>query len=108
MRILRNEQTATEARIAALTREREGIVASGTDANVDDEHDPEGATLAFEREQITALLRSAEARRTALVSALARAADGSYGTCAECGAPIPGGRLLARPETSTCVRCAAG
>lgn len=107
VRVLRDEQTATEARIAALMRERDGIVASGTDANVDDEHDPEGATLAFEREQITALLRSADARRAALASALTRVADGSYGTCARCGTAIPSGRLLARPETSTCVGCAA-
>lgn len=103
---LRAQQLATEARIVALTRERDGIVASVEDANVDDEHDPEGATLAFEREQIAALLRSAESRRAALASALARVADGSYGRCARCGDRIPDGRLLARPDTSTCVGCA--
>jgi DnaK suppressor protein len=106
VRALRAEQVATEARIVGLRHERDGIVASVEDANVDDEHDPEGATLAFEREQITALLRSAQARRATLDAALARVADGSYGTCSTCGTRIPDGRLLARPDTSTCVGCA--
>ena len=43
------------ARIAALTAELEDIVAATTHANVDDEHDPEGSTIAFERANPTLL-----------------------------------------------------
>lgn len=105
-RALIEQRTATDARIVALLRERDGIVASADLSNTDDEHDPEGATLAFEREQIAALLRSARSRLGALDAALARVQDGSYGVCVGCGGAIPAGRLLARPDTSTCVGCA--
>lgn len=37
-------------------------------------------------------------------AALAAIEDGSYGRCAVCGEPIPGGRLEARPWAITCVR----
>ena len=33
-----------------------------------------------------------------------RVAEGSYGTCEECGEPIPAERLEARPQTSRCLR----
>ena len=36
--------------------------------------------------------------------ALKRLDEGSYGTCATCGEPIPEGRLEARPWATTCVR----
>jgi RNA polymerase-binding transcription factor DksA len=103
---LTEQRAATDARIIALLRERDGIVASVEQANTDDEHDPEGATLAFEREQISALLQSARNRLATLDAALSRVEDGSYGICAGCGTAIPAGRLLARPDTSTCIACA--
>jgi DnaK suppressor protein len=106
VRTLAEQRAATDARIVALLRERDGIVASADLGNTDDEHDPEGATLAFEREQITALLLSARSRLVALDAALSRVEQGTYGTCTGCGAAIPAGRLLARPDTSTCVACA--
>lgn len=34
---------------------------------------------------------------------LARLQHGEYGVCADCGAPIPPKRLLALPDTTTCV-----
>ena len=37
--------------------------------------------------------------------ALARLQDGEYGVCSDCGAPIPPMRLLALPDTATCVAC---
>jgi DnaK suppressor protein len=106
IRALTEQRAATDARIVALIRERDGIVASADLTNTDDEHDPEGATLAFEREQISALLQSARARLSGLDAALARVHDGSYGICSGCGGAIPSGRLLARPDTTTCVTCA--
>lgn len=46
-------------------------------------------------------------RRHAYATALARLADGSYGTCHGCGGDIPSDRLLAIPETLFCVACGA-
>jgi RNA polymerase-binding protein DksA len=38
-------------------------------------------------------------------AALARVKDGSYGTCLECGLPIPFGRLDAYPSAARCIAC---
>jgi len=75
--------------------------------NTDDEHDPEGATIAFERAQVIALRDDAIRRIDLLDDALARLAAGSYGRCAVCGRPIPEARLAAIPGVETCVSCAA-
>jgi len=99
-------------RIAALSREFDDIVAasashlSGT--ATDDEHDPEGATIAFERAQVAALLDAARDRLVALDRALDRLQGGGYGTCERCGRPIGTERLAARPAATTCVACATG
>ena len=37
--------------------------------------------------------------------ALARAADGTYGECIDCGNPIPYERLAAYPAATRCVAC---
>ncbi len=44
-------------------------------------------------------------RARRLRSALTRLQDGEYGVCFDCGAPIPPKRLLALPDTTTCVAC---
>jgi DnaK suppressor protein len=46
------------------------------------------------------------ARVEAIDAALARIEDGSYGTCASCGAAIPRERLEFRPHAVGCVGCA--
>jgi DnaK suppressor protein len=97
----------TLGRIEAMKAEFEEIVAATAGSNSDDEHDPEGSTIAFERAQVSALLAEG---RTALIDldlASARLEAGSYGTCERCGAPIAAERLAARPATKTCVSCAA-
>ena len=40
-------------------------------------------------------------------AALARIANGTYGTCANCGAEIPAARLEAQPVATRCLACAA-
>jgi RNA polymerase-binding transcription factor DksA len=60
--------------------------------------------------EITALLRRAvEARRKLADTeeALARLAAGRFGSCEQCGAPIPAGLLAVMPETRYCPRCDA-
>lgn len=75
--------------------------------NTDDEHDPEGATIAFERAQVIALRDDAVRRIALLDDAIERLDAGTYGRCTGCGAPIPAARLSAIPGVETCVDCAA-
>jgi DnaK suppressor protein len=92
---------------AALRADLAGMVAASAGANADDEHDPEGATIAFERAQTAALLDRTEARIAGLDRALDRLAAGTYGVCERCGRPIGAERLAARPDALTCIRCAS-
>jgi RNA polymerase-binding transcription factor DksA len=94
------------ARIDALSADVEAIVTAAEGTNGDDEHDPEGATVAFERAATAALLARARADLDALDRAEARLAGGRYERCERCGEPIGDERLAARPATRTCVGCA--
>jgi DnaK suppressor protein len=93
-------------RLANLTRDHESVVSASRDTNADDEHDPEGATIAFERAQITALARHVRTHLDEIDAALARVEAGTYGRCERCGAAIGDERLDARPTARTCVGCA--
>lgn len=104
--LLAAERQAALDRLAALEREHAAIVDASTSANADDEHDPEGATIAFEREHVAALASQARQYLSQVDAALRRLDDGSYGQCERCGQPIPPGRLAARPTATACVSCA--
>jgi DnaK suppressor protein len=95
----------TLARIEAMTADFESIVSASADANADDEHDPEGSTIAFERAQVAALREQARTQLIELDRAGLRLEDGTYGRCERCGQDIAPERLAARPATRTCVRC---
>jgi len=101
------ERQATLERIAAMTDDLAAVAAATAGSNIDDEHDPEGATVAFEREQAAALRERARSHLAEIDAALARVADGSYGTCVRCGRPIAPARLETLPATRLCVTCAA-
>jgi DnaK suppressor protein len=105
--LLLAERARTESLITALKREFADLAEAASAAGTDDEHDPEGATLAFERQHAAALLGQAREQLAAIDVALGRLADGSYGICERCGQPVGDERLAARPAAVTCVRCAA-
>jgi RNA polymerase-binding transcription factor DksA len=105
--VLTAERDGTVGYIAALTRDWDSIVESCALVAVDDEHDPEGATIAFERAQIDALLIRARSHLTDLDRALERLDEGTYGMCGRCKRSIAVERLAARPASTTCIRCAA-
>jgi DnaK suppressor protein len=105
--MLQAERERALVRVTALEREFAGLAEAASSAGTDDEHDPEGATLAFERQHAAALLESARAQVAAVDAALERLAQGRYGVCETCGQPIGAERLAARPSATTCVRCAA-
>ncbi|HEV7210349.1 MAG TPA: TraR/DksA C4-type zinc finger protein [Blastococcus sp.] len=100
------ERDAALAQIEALSREFEGVIDASRASNADDEHDPEGATIAFERQQVVALLEQARRRLADVEAALAHRETGDYGICENCGRPIGPERLAARPAARTCIDCA--
>jgi DnaK suppressor protein len=101
------DRERTLAQIEALARAFEDIVESAELVATDDEHDPEGHTIAYERQMTAALLDRARARLAELEDAIARLEAGTYGTCEQCGGRIGPERLEARPATTTCIDCAS-
>jgi len=104
--LLVRERQRTLLRLQSLTDDYEGVVAASRDTNADDEHDPEGATIAFERSQVGALVGQAREHLAEVDAALARLAAGVYGVCERCGGRIPPERLEARPIARLCMGCA--
>jgi RNA polymerase-binding transcription factor DksA len=104
---LEAEQAEVRERLRRLTDAFGGVVAASRDTNADDEHDPEGATIAFERAQVSGLVRQAKAHLDEIDAALHRWDDGTYGVCEHCGQPIDPARLEVRPAARRCIRCPA-
>lgn len=101
------ERAGTVQLMADLGEDIRRIVDARQDSNVDDEHDPEGSTIAFERSQSDALLRQSRERLAEVTSALQRLDAGTFGVCESCGRDIPEARLEARPWARLCVECAS-
>ncbi|MEU8241197.1 TraR/DksA C4-type zinc finger protein [Actinoplanes missouriensis] len=99
-------RAGAESEAATLARDLESLFAASRDSNADDEHDPEGATIGFERAQLTALLAAARRRIAEVDDALRRVDAGTYGVCERCGRPIAPDRLAARPFARHCISCA--
>jgi DnaK suppressor protein len=104
---LEAERAGALRRADGLEREFAALAEAASAGGTDDEHDPEGATLAFERQHTAALLAQAREQVAALDAALARLAAGSYGVCERCGQPIGEARLAARPAAVLCIGCAS-
>lgn len=94
--------------LSGLRRQLDEMIAASLGSNADDEHDPEGSTIAFERQQVSAMLDRSRHTRGETVDALTRLDAGTYGGCEDCGQPIGAERLQARPNTRQCIACAAG
>jgi len=75
-------------------------------ADVDSPQDPADAgTTLSETDRTEAALAAVQSQRRLVMDALVRIDRGVYGMCADCGKPIPEGRLDARPEAARCVAC---
>lgn len=94
------------ARIESLERAVAGIVEASELTATDDEHDSEGATIAYERAQAIALLRQARRDLDRVVTALAHLRSGEAVVCEKCGCEIGTERLVALPIARTCIDCA--
>jgi len=104
--LVQAERRATLERIASLRHEVQEIMEATAGANTDDEHDPEGSTIAFERERVSALLHDAEDYLEQLNRAAAKLEAGTFGSCEVCTGPIAAERLAALPAVRTCITCA--
>ena len=102
-----DERARTLERLARLTDDHDAVVAASLDSNADDEHDPEGATIAFERSQVDSLIERARLHLAEVDAATERVAAGTYGTCERCGGPVGEARLEARPTARRCITCAS-
>ena len=107
LEVIAREEAAAAGLIATLQRDHDEIVEAQGWSPPDDEHDPEGATIAVAREQLSALLAQTRADLGALVSARGALTAGTYGRCGRCGGPIGFERLLALPTATTCMTCAS-
>ena len=70
--VLLAERARARQRVAALEREFAELAEAASAGGTDDEHDPEGATLAFERQHTAALLEQAREQLAAVDAALGR------------------------------------
>lgn len=100
-------ERARAATALAALRERFDALLDDSYVNTDDEHDIEGTSIPFEREQVRATLRDATGRLAEIDAALARLAEGRFGVCETCGNAIQPGRLEARPWVRSCIDCAS-
>lgn len=100
-----------EARFDELTGEYDEAVLQSQvlrlvevgDTAGDDQAD--SGTKTAERDTAQSLLRTILDRRAQYEHALSRLAEGTYGWCEGCSAPIPVERLEIFPSATTCVAC---
>lgn len=93
-------------RSASLESSFDGIVEAATDVATDDEHDPEGHTIAWERQQLAGLRDETRVLLAAIDAAEQRLDDGTYGVCEMCDSTVSAARLDALPAIATCINCA--
>jgi RNA polymerase-binding transcription factor DksA len=99
-------QLAASAQRDELAADLKSVVDGSTDVATDDEHDPEGATIAYERSRLSTLITQAGEHLAEIQAALDRIVDGTFGRCERCGEPIAEERLHALPSTRVCRDCA--
>ena len=103
---LEADRERTGMHIDTVTDEMGAFVTARRDTATDDEHDPEGPTLAFERSQSSAILGQSQQHLVEIDTALLRMDEGRYGLCKSCGNEIALGRLQVRPQAALCISCA--
>lgn len=96
------EQMLREIDAAAEVIANEGAGES-SELSHSDQHPGDTAGELTDADQQAALLDNSAEQRAQVVAALARLDDGTYGTCVDCGQPIPDARLEVRPEAARCI-----
>ncbi|MCW2497628.1 TraR/DksA C4-type zinc finger protein [Jatrophihabitans sp.] len=104
--VLRAERATGESTLADLDAQLQALRSASVASNGDDEHDPEGSTIAFEAAQLETLRERAGEHLDEIDLAIERLDKGTYGICERCEQPIGAARLAALPAARLCVRCA--
>lgn len=104
---LRQSRTLAAARLAEFQATERDLALSRSDSDTDDEHDPEGSTVSWDRAVQAASVDAAQRHLADVEAAITRIEDGWDGSCIGCGLPIPAERLAARPHADRCVGCAS-
>jgi RNA polymerase-binding transcription factor DksA len=104
----RNEiEGKLKARLAEIDRVQGTVTVGDEDGGSEladyDQHPGDQGSETFEQEMDEAKRAILKDERNAVQQALQRLADGSYGTCVDCGKEIPAERLKAQPEAIRCV-----
>jgi RNA polymerase-binding transcription factor DksA len=105
-RALAAQRAEVGERVAALGRQVAELAEEQALTTHDDEHDPEGVTIGYQRAQLQGLLAGARAELAAVDRAVQRLREGHYGTCVRCGGRVAEQRLAALPAAEDCIRCA--
>jgi RNA polymerase-binding transcription factor len=100
---LHEERASLVTRISQLTSDMAALFEASRDSNADDEHDPEGQTIAYERSQLSAVTTRLRDHLREVDAALERVRAGTYGICVVCHRPIDVARMDARPTAVACV-----
>ena len=107
--LLLGEREASLRQAESLQAEADQLAAEMEPGDTQfDEESGEGGTLNVERERDLALSAQARAAVEEIDRALAKIEAGTYGTCEQCGQPIPKARLKALPYATLCVACKSG
>src|SRR3954470_22591355 len=101
-RALEERRDAMRQTVQALAKRPEPGAAQGFGKRIGD-----GTIEAISRLTEIGVGSSLEGSLARTDRALAKLAEGSYGTCDACGGTIPPGRLEAMPDSVLCVACAA-
>ena len=101
---LQEERASLVTRISQLTSDMAALFEASRDSNADDEHDPEGQTIAYERSQLSAVTTRLRDHLREVDAALERVSAGTYGVCVVCHRPIDVARMDARPTALACVQ----
>ena len=96
-----DRELATLREVETDLREEGGAPESGGIGN----HLADEGTQTFDLERSFAMQANLESLRAEVQHALRKFEQGTYGTCDECGRPIPFERLEALPHASLCVTC---
>ncbi|MEV0585821.1 TraR/DksA C4-type zinc finger protein [Nonomuraea sp. NPDC050310] len=98
--------TARERLESMLTDiDRSIAVLRGDPVAVRDRSAADAGSDLTDNDRAQAMLTVAATQRRAVLDALKRLEEGTYGCCVDCAKPVPEGRLEARPEAARCVQC---
>jgi RNA polymerase-binding transcription factor DksA len=103
---LEQERASTQSDLDSVSQEIDGVTADDEqEGGVPSNHPGDEGSDVYENERLQTVRAELEARLALIDAAQQRLADGTYGTCARCGKPIPRARLEALPWAEYDVEC---